>query len=365
MKTFLKSAGFVQSLADPSLFIFRHNNHTIYFLLYVDDIVITGSDNNLLERFIHVLGREFDIKDLGPLNYFLGLQVSYQNDGLHIGQLKYAHDLLVKHDMLLSKPVSTPMSAKTTLSSDDGDILANPTAFREIVGSLQYLTITRPDIAYAVNSISQFMSHPRTSHLLAAKRILRYIKGTLNQGLFIRPQCQPLHISAYSDADWAGCPETRRSTSDYLCYIGTNLISWCSKKQPTIARSSAESEYRALSHASVETTWLAFLLHELGTKVQFPILLHCDNLSATYMASNPVFHARTKHIELDYHFVREKVAAGSHRVCYIPSVDQPADHLTKPLHKHRHSLLTHKLFHQRSSSLRGDVKAIPQNQHIT
>lgn len=230
MKSFLISAGFVQSLADPSLFIFRHNNHTIYFLLYVDDIVITGSDNKLVEQFIHVLGRDFDIKDLGPLHYFLGLQVTSHKDGLHIGQLKYAHDLLVKHDMLSSKPVSTPMSAKTTLSSVDGEILSNPRAFREIVGSLQYLTITRPDIAYAVNSISQYMSQPRTSHLLAAKRILRYIKGTLDQGLFFRPQCQPTHLCAYSDADWAGCPETRRSTSGYLCYIGNNLVSWCSKK---------------------------------------------------------------------------------------------------------------------------------------
>lgn len=364
MKSFLISAGFVQSLADPSLFIFRQGNQTIYFLLYVDDIVITGSDNKLIQELIQALGRNFDIKDLGPLHYFLGLQVTSLFDGLHISQLKYAHDILLKHDMLHSKAVSTPMSAKMILTSADGDILPNATVFREIVGSLQYLTITRPDIAYAVNSISQYMSQPRTSHLLAAKRILRYIKGTLDHGLFFRPQYQPAGLSAYSDADWAGCPDTRRSTSGYLCYIGTNLVSWCSKNQPTIARSSAESEYRALSHASAETTWLAFLLYELGAHLHFPILLYCDNLSATYMASNPVFHARTKHIELDYHFVREKVVVGSHRVCYIPSVDQPADLLTKPLYKHRHSLLTNKLVRQGPSSLRGDIKVIAENQPI-
>lgn len=356
MTSFLLSVGFVQSLADPSLFIFRHGEHTIYFLLYVDDIVVTGSDTRLLQGFIDALSHGFDIKDLGPLHYFLGLQVSSHNDGLHIGQLKYAHDLLVKHDMLLSKPIKTPMSAKAILTATEGDSLANPTEFRAIVGSLQYLTITRPDIAFAVNSISQFMSQPRTPHLIAAKRILRYLKGTLDHGLFFSRQHQPAHLAAYSDADWAGCPDSRRSTSGYLCYLGTNLISWCSKKQPTIARSSAESEYRSLSHASAETTWLAYLLYELGARIQFPILLHCDNLSATYMASNPVFHARTKHIELDYHFVREKVAFGSHRVCFIPSIDQPADLLTKPLHKHRHTLLSHKLVCPGPSSLRGDVR---------
>ncbi|PRQ16261.1 putative RNA-directed DNA polymerase [Rosa chinensis] len=356
MSTFLLSVGFSQSLADSSLFIYRHGQHQIFFLLYVDDIVVTGSNVQLLQSFIDNLGRGFDIKDLGPLHYFLGLQVTKHYHGLHINQLKYAHDLLSKHDLLLSKPVSTPMSAKSDLHSTDGVFLENPTLYRELVGSLQYLTITRPDIAFAVNLVSQFMSQPRVSHLIAVKRILRYVKGSLGHGLLFTPQRQPVHLSAYSDADWAGCPTSRRSTSGYLVYLGSNLISWCSKKQPTVARSSAESEYRALAHASAETTWLGYLLYELGATIHFPILLHCDNLSTTYMASNPVFHARTKHIELDYHYVREKVARGSHRVCFIPSRDQPADLLTKPLHKSRHLLFTSKLVRPGRSSLRGDVK---------
>lgn len=140
----------------------------------------TGSDNELLEKFINVLGHDFDIKDLGLLNYYLGFLDTSQNNRLRIGQLKYAHDLLVKHDMLLSKRVSTPVSAKTTLSSNDGDILPNPAVFRKIIGSFRYLTITRIDIAYAVNSIVQYMGQPQSSHLLAAKRIFRYIKGTLD-----------------------------------------------------------------------------------------------------------------------------------------------------------------------------------------
>ncbi|XP_024172106.1 secreted RxLR effector protein 161-like [Rosa chinensis] len=198
-------------------------------------------------------------------------QVSFHNHGLHISQIKYAYDLLVKLDMLLSEPVSTQLSAKAVLTATEGNSLANLTSFLEIVGSLQYLTITSPDIAFAMNSISQFMSHPYTLHLIAAKRILHYIKGTLAHGLFFSQQHQPAYLAAYSDADWAVFPDTRRSTSGYLYYLGTNLISWCSKKQPTITCSSTESEYQALSHASAETTWLTFLLYELGSHIQFLI----------------------------------------------------------------------------------------------
>ncbi|PRQ49673.1 putative RNA-directed DNA polymerase [Rosa chinensis] len=213
MTSFLLSIGFTQSLADSSLFIFAHGPHTIYFLLYVDDIVVTSSHDRLLQSFIDALSRGFDIKDLGPLHYFLGLQVHTSSHGLHLNQVKYAHDLLSKHDMLLTKPMSTPMSAKDSLTATDGALLDNPTEFRTLVGALQYLTITRPDIAFAVNSVSQFMSQPRLPHLVAVKRILRYVKGTLGHGLSFAPQHQPVHLFAYSDADWAGCPDSRRSTS--------------------------------------------------------------------------------------------------------------------------------------------------------
>ncbi|CAM8918414.1 unnamed protein product [Rhodiola kirilowii] len=363
MSHFLFANGFHLSKADSSLFIYRQGGNSIFFLLYVDDIIVTANNNILLTQFIASLSHGFDIKDLGPLHYFLGLQVASQTDGLHINQLKYAHDLLDKYGLLHSHPVRTPMTPKAQLNSTDGALLDNPTLFREIVGSLQYLTITRPDIAYAVNFISQFMSQPRIPHLVAAKRILRYIKGTIDHGLSFTPQRQPATLSAYSDADWAGCPESRRSQSGYLLYIGSNLVSWCSKKQPTVARSSAESEYRALAHACAETTWIALLLSELGANIQYPILLYCDNLSATYMASNPVFHARTKHIELDYHFVREKVALGSHLVRFVPSVDQPADLLTKALHHHRHQVLCSKLVQPCPSSLKGVLEILNHSKN--
>ncbi|CAL9021646.1 unnamed protein product, partial [Prunus brigantina] len=345
ISTFLLSVGFTRSQADTSLFIFQQASYTIFLLLYVDDIVVTGSDSTHLQQFISLFGAHFDIKDLGPLSYFLGLQVLHQNGTLHINQLKYAHDLLQKANLLNSKPASTPLAAKVLLSVSDGALISNPTEYRELVGSLQYLTLTRPDISFAVNTVAQFMSAPRTPHLVAAKRILRYIKGTIDLGLSFTPQPAAARLSAYSDADWAGCPDSRRSTIGYVITLGTNLISWCSKKQPTVSRSSTESEYRALSHACAETNWLCSLLHEPGVRLRFPVQLFCDNLGTTYLAANPVFHARTRHIELDYHFVREKVALGSHQVCFIPSVDQPADLFTKDLHKSRHQLLSSKLVH--------------------
>lgn len=258
--------------------------------------------------------------------------------------------------MLECKPSSTPLAAKVSLSSHDGRLLSSPTEFRMLVGCLQYLTLTRPGISFAVNSVAQYMSDPRLPHLLAVKRILRYIKGTMDQGLLLRPQPLSARISAYSDTDSAGCVDTRRSTTGYLIYHDTNLVSWSSKKQPTVSKSSAESEYRALSHACAETTWLTYLFYELGVSTQFPIYLYCDNLSATYMAANPVFYALTKHIELDYHFVRERVAFGSHQVRCLRSVDQPADSLTKGLLKTRHFVLRSKLVHPPMPSLRGGVK---------
>ncbi|XP_021827589.1 uncharacterized protein LOC110768200 [Prunus avium] len=249
ISTFLLSVGFHRSLADSSLFILRHASRTMFLLLYVDDIVITGSDSSLLQTFIALLGHNFDIKDLSPLSYFLGLQVHSQDGALHLNQLQYAHDLLQKSNLIHAQPAPTPLAAKPLLTATKGALLDSPTEYCELVGSLQYLTLTRPDISFAVNTVAQFMSSPRSTHMVAVKRILRYVKGTLDFGLTFQPQHASSRLLVYSDADWAGCPDLLRSTTGYLIYLGSNLISWCSKKQPTVSRSSAESEYRTLAHA--------------------------------------------------------------------------------------------------------------------
>lgn len=241
--------------------------------------------------------------------------------------------------MLYCKPMSTPLFTGTKLLPDSGTQFSDPYFYRSLVGGLQYLTLTRPDLSYAVNFFFFFMHRPTVDHFYAVKRIFRYVKGTLDHG---RP-AQPLNLYGYSDADWAGCPFDRRSTTGYCIFLGPNVVSWCAKKLPTVSRSSAEAEYRSLASAAAEVTWLQFLLRDLGVYISQPTTLLCDNISATYMAHNPVFHARTKHIEIDYHFVREKVASRALRVIYVSFQSQLADIFTKALAKDRFHWLRSKL----------------------
>ncbi|XP_019173479.1 PREDICTED: uncharacterized protein LOC109169035 [Ipomoea nil] len=238
-------------------------------------------------------------------------------------------DLLGCSGMVDYKPLTTP-AAVTKLVTPSEELFENPTQYRRIVGALQYLTITRPDLAYAVNRLCQFMHSPTVDHWALVKRVLRYIKGTLDYGLRLTSS-PSTSIHAFSDSDWAGCLIDRKSTSGFAVYLGTNLISWLSKKQRTVARSSTEAEYKALADVSAEVTWVVSLLRELGMHSGQSATLWCDNLGATYLCANPVFHARTKHVEIDYHFVRDKVASGDFVVNYVSTTDQLADIFTKPL----------------------------------
>uniref|UniRef100_A0A2N9HIT4 Integrase catalytic domain-containing protein n=1 Tax=Fagus sylvatica TaxID=28930 RepID=A0A2N9HIT4_FAGSY len=325
--------GFIASNADSSLFIYTENKIIAYLLLYVDDIVLTSNTPAFLDTLIHKLSSVFDLKDLGSLHYFLGLQITRTPSRLYINQAKYAQDLLKKHNMLDCKPASSPSCPNTRLSLHDGDPLPDPHAYRSMVGALHYLTFTRPDISFAVHQVCQYMSTPTTIHLAAAKRILRYIRGSFNHGIEFTPG--PLSLSGYTDADWAGDPDDRRSTSGFLVYLGHNAITWSAKKQATVSRSSTESEYRALAIASAELCWVRSLLKDLGIYLSDPPILWCDNVSALAIASNPVFHARTKHIEVDFHFVRERVLRKDLVVKFVSTVDQLADIFTKSLSTHR------------------------------
>ncbi|XP_022880630.1 uncharacterized protein LOC111397896 [Olea europaea var. sylvestris] len=269
------------SCADTSLFVFHQKFDINYLLLYVDDIIITGNNSSLLARFTRTLNSEFATKDLGSLSYFLGLKATPTSDGLFISQLKYARDILTRAQLLDSKPVHTPMVVSQHLSTD-GSLFSDPTLYRSLVGALQYLTITRPEIAHAVNSVSQFLHAPTDDHFLAVKRILRYVKGTIHYGLHFRPSTSPGALVAYSDADWAGCLDTRHSTSGYSIYLGNNLVSWSAKKQPTVSRSSCEFEYRALASTAAELIWLTHLLHDLKVSMPQQSTLLCDNKSAIF-----------------------------------------------------------------------------------
>jgi len=322
--------GFVQSKADPSLFVYHRANGTAYLLLYVDNIGLTASSTKLLQDIISSLSQEFGMTDSGELHYFLGIAIKRNSSRLFLNQHNYAADILHRANMTNCKPSTTPADSRAKLAANDGPAVEDPTLYRSLAGALQYLTFTRPDISFAVQQVCLFMHDPREPHLNALKHILRYLKGTLNYGLQLYPS-NTSGLIAYTDADWAGCPTTRRSTSGYCIFHGNNLISWSSKRQHTVSRSSAEAEYRGVANAVAEITWLSNLLLELHCPLSKATLVYCDNISAVYLSTNPVQHQRTKHVEIDLHFVRERIAMGTVRVLHVPSSHQYADIFTKGL----------------------------------
>ncbi|CAA7017709.1 unnamed protein product [Microthlaspi erraticum] len=334
LKASLIAAGFRNSVADTSLFTYHHGMDVVYILVYVDDIVVTGNSDAIVNTMISALANRFSLKDHGPLSYFLGIEATRTAAGLHLMQRKYVIDLLTKTKMLDATPVSTPMATHPKLSLNSGMVLQNPSEYRMVVGSLQYLAFTRPDVAFAVNKLSQFMHAPTDEHWKAAKRVLRYLAGTTSHGIFFRAN-SPLTLHAYSDADWAGDVDDYVSTNAYIVYLGTTPISWSSKKQRGVARSSTEAEYRAVANTAAELRWVCSLLSELGITLPSPPSIYCDNVGATYLSANPVFHSRMKHLALDFHFVRDNVQSGAMRVTHVSTKDQLADALTKPLSRAR------------------------------
>ncbi|XP_052203117.1 uncharacterized mitochondrial protein AtMg00810-like [Diospyros lotus] len=269
-------------------------------------MVITGSNSLMLRSLIDRMAKEFSMKDLDALHYFFGIEVVRIYKGLSLSQAKYALNLLTREEMADCKPISTPFLVGSHLT-DLGTSYLDATQFCSLAGALQYLTVTRPDLSYSVNSTCQYMHAPTIDHFRALKHILRYVKGTYHYGLQLSWD-SPQTLLGYSDADWAGCPVTRHSTIGFTVYLGRNLISWCSKKQTTVACSSAEIEYRALASIVAELSWTLQLLRELQITFPSPLRLFCDNNSSIFIASNPVTKSRSKHIDIDYHFVRELIA---------------------------------------------------------
>jgi hypothetical protein len=222
-------------------------------LLYVDDIVLTASSESLLRRIITSLQQEFAMKDLGVLHHFLGVTVEPHPAGLFLHQRQYTLDILERAGMTDCNPCSTPVDTQGKLSEAEGNPVTDPTAYRSLAGALQYLTFTRPDITYAVQQICLHMHYPREPHLTALKRLLRYLRGTVDYDLLLH-RSSPVELVVYTDADWAGCPDTRRSTSGYAVFLGGNLVSWSSKHQHVVSHSSAEAEYRAVANGVAEAS---------------------------------------------------------------------------------------------------------------
>ena len=357
--------GFVSSATDTSLFIYSSNNVLCYCLVYVDDIVITGNTSSFVTDIINKLSHTFSVKDLGNLHFFLGIEVIPTAKGLFLSQHKYIRDLLAKHFMDLAKDIHTPMSTSTPLTLTDGSAPANSTDYRRVIGALQYLGLTRPDIAFAVNRLSQFMHKPTVCHWTAAKRILRYLKHTMFHGTLINKQ-SPFLLRTFVDADWATNTDTRISTTAYITFLGSNPISWSARKQRAVSRSSTEAEFRALAAATSETVWLHSLLTELGLSLQNSPQVFCDNIGATHFSLNPVQHTRMKHIDIDLLFVRDLVQKGRITVHHVHTLDQLADLLTKPLARHRFQMLRSKIgVTDGTSILRGHIRKEIKSPQIT
>jgi histone deacetylase 1/2 len=240
----LEALGFKSSKADASLFYYNRGQYAMFVLVYVDDIIVASSSQDATNALLKDLERDFALKDLGDLHYFLGMEVKKSSDGLIVSQRKYAEDILKRTNMSNCKPTSMPLSSIERLNAIDGDRLGpeDSTRYRSVVGAMQYLTLTRPDISFAVNKVCQYLHAPTSIHWGAVKRILRYIRGTSGIGLRVR-RSNSMLVSAFSDADWAGSIDDRRSTGGFAVFLGPNLISWCARKQATVSRSSTEAEY--------------------------------------------------------------------------------------------------------------------------
>ncbi|CAL8174550.1 unnamed protein product [Prunus armeniaca] len=310
---YFQQNGFTRSLSEPSLYLKKEGTHDFLILcLYVDDLIYTSTNPRMAEVFKKNMMKEYEMTDLGTMRYFLGIQVQQSDEGIFISQEKYAENLLKKFNMLKSKPMDTPMAINLKLTSNDGAPKFDASIYRSVVGSLIYLTNTRPDIVHAVSVVSRFMSDPSNHHFAAVKRILRYIQGTKGYGIRYT-QGKKAQLVGYTDSDWAGAIDDRKAPLD-MCF------SWEVKLYHGHRRSKVQWHYQQPKQS-------IFQPQEQNT----PIKLYCDNMSTIAMTKNPVFHSRSKHIELRHHFIKKLVEDGEIELKFCGTDEQIADVFTKAL----------------------------------
>ncbi|KAK1590971.1 hypothetical protein Q3G72_000097 [Acer saccharum] len=322
---------------DRTLFI-KHHDHDIFVAqIYVDDIVFGSTNKTKVDEFVSVMSSEFEMSMVGELNYFLGMQVKQTSMGIMLNQSKYVKNLVKRFGLENGKDFETPMSTTLKLDKDEKGKSVDQSLYRSMIGSLLYLTASRPDICFSVGLCARFQANPKESHLKAVKRIIRYIKGTHSLGLFYSFDTNDILVG-YCDADWAGNIDDRKSTSGDCFYVGNNLVSWSSKKQNSVSLSSSEAEYIAGGSACTQLLWMKQILKDYEIE-QGKMTLYCDNLSAINISKNPVQHSRTKHIDIRHHFIRDLVEHSIVSLEHLPTKNQLADLLTKPLDKERFKTL--------------------------
>ena len=342
INSYLLSHGYKKSTADPCVYIktVTSQDGTVHFVMiaiYVDDMLFFSNNTDMLEKEKNAIAKEFQVEDLGELHYVVGMSIvrNREKRTMSITQKKYLEGVLKKFDMENCKPVSTPLEfgkKYEELSKDDERF--DKQMYQRAIGCLTYAaTISRPDLSTAVSVLSKFMSNPGIEHWKGVKRVLRYVQGTLDNGLIYSANDTSTILTGYSDADWAGDLSKRRSTTGYVFQIQGSTVSWCSKRQACVARSTTEAEYIALSTTSQEAVWLRRLLQNVLKKQDNPTVVYEDNQGTIELTKNPKFHNRTKHIDVSYHFVREQVDNKVISVKYCRTEDMLADVMTKGLSK--------------------------------
>ena len=288
---------------EHALYCKVHKNRVILIVcLYVDDLIFTSNNPSMFEDFKKAMTKEFEMTDIGLMVYYLGIEVKQMEDEIFISQEGYAKDILKKFEMLNSNPVSTPVECGVKLSMHDNEEKVNPIFFNNLVGSMRYLTCIRLDILFVIGLVSRYMEALTMTHLKTAKRILRYLKGTLDYGLLYSPS-KEFKLVGYSDSDQARHMDDRKSTIGFVFYMGDTAFTWTFKKQPIVMVSTCEAEYVAAIFGVCHSIWLGSLLKELQMFQEEAMKIFVDNKSTLALAKNLVFHDRSKHIDTRYHFI--------------------------------------------------------------
>jgi hypothetical protein len=297
----------------------------------VDDLIFTGNSECMFKGFKDSMMREFDMSDLGRMKYFLGVEVIQNAELIFICQKKYAREVLGRFGMEHSNAVQNPIVPGCKLTKNEENAKGvNTTEYKQLVGSLLYLTATRPDLMYAVGLVSRYMERPTEMHLQAVKRILRYLRGTTEFGIIYRKGDEG-QLRAYADSDYAGDVDDRKSTSGFVFMLGTGAVSWSSKKQPVVTLSTTEAEFIAAASCACQGVWLRRILGNIGLEQVTSTVIYCDNNSAIKLSKNPVLHGRSKHIDVRFHFLRDLTRDGVVELVYCNTQEQIADIMTKPL----------------------------------
>ncbi|CAM8933228.1 unnamed protein product [Rhodiola kirilowii] len=331
LSDFLVKHGYERGTVDKTLFLLRTKNHLLIVQVYVDDIVFGSTCNTLVKEFQNLMESEFEMSMVGELSFFLGLQIQQEADGTQIHQQKYLKEVLLKYELNGSKTMSTPSSPADSLSKEMNSPPTDQTKYRGMIGSLLYLTTSRPDIMFSVCQCARYQADPREAHVKAVKRIMRYLNGTKDLVLWY-PRDKSLVLEGFSDADYAGDRADRKSTSGMAQFLGSCLVSWGSRKQNSVALSTTEAEYVAAAACCAQLLWLQNQLSDFGL-IFDNIPIYCDNTSAISVAKNPTHHSKMKHIEIRHHFIRDCVEKDLVSIEFCRTEDQVADIFTKALHR--------------------------------